>query len=440
MNTRHTAAIRPKERDTVIQALRAGVVPKTGLHHIQVGRASEVAALIQDIDRIVDGGSAVRFVIGEYGAGKTFFLNLVRLIALEKRLITLHADLGPDRRLHATGGQARALYAESVLNLATRTKPEGGALTSIVERFVTEASATAHKQSIAVEEIIREKLAELRELVGCFDFAAVIAAFWRASEAGDEDLRNAALRWLRGEYVTRTDVRAALGIRSFIDDAGVYDHWKLLARFVQLAGYAGLLIVLDEMVNIYKLQNAQARAGNYEQVLRIVNDVLQGSATSIGFLFGGTPEFLLDTRRGVFSYEALQSRLQENSFARNGLVDLSGPVIRLQALTPEDLHVLLEKVRSVFASADQERFLVPDEALAAFMHHCSQKIGEAYFRTPRTTVKAFVQLLSVLEQNPDALWNELLTDVEPEPDVPEEVSDIADDVGRGDDELTSFRL
>lgn len=438
------APIRPKERDTIIQALTAGVVPRTGLRHIQVGRGREVEALVRDIDRIADGGSAIRFVIGEYGAGKTFFLNLVRLVALEKRLVTVHADLGPDRRLQSTGGQARGLYAEGMRNLATRNRPEGGGLGSVVERFVTEAADEARTKGVAVEETIRARLAELRELVGGYDFAEVLGAYWRASEAGEEEAKTAALRWLRGEYATRTDARAALGVRTIVDDATIYDHWKLLAAFVRLAGYAGLLIVLDELVNLYKLQSAQARSGNYEQILRMLNDVLQGSAAGLGILFGGTPEFLLDSRRGLYSYPALQSRLAENSFAKGDLIDLSGPVIRLQSLTPEDLHVLLEKIRHVFAGGDPAKHLVPDEALTAFMTHCSQKIGEAYFRTPRSSIKAFVQLLSVLEQNPAADWRTLIGASEPEPDKPAPMTEIpeapADAPKVAGDELTSFKL
>lgn len=428
-------SIRPKERDAIIQALNAGVVPRTGLKYVQVGRLREVQALIKDIDRIADGGSAVRFIIGEYGAGKTFFLNLVRMIALEKRLVTISADLAPDRRLQATGGQARALYAESVRNLSTRTKPDGGGLGGVVERFVTDAADEARKQGASIDDVIQAKMASLRELVGGYDFAQVLSSYWHASEEGNQETKDAALRWLRGEFTTKTDVKQALGVRVFIDDSSIYDHWKLLSAFVRLAGYSGLLITLDEMVNLYKLQSAQARSANYEQILRIVNDVLQGSAAGIGFLFGGTPEFLMDPRRGLYSYPALQSRLAENAFAAGDIIDLSGPVIRLQNLTPEDLHVLLEKIRNVFAGRDASKFLVPDEAFDAFMQHCSQKVGDAYFRTPRTTIKAFVQMLSVLDQNPGLDWKELVGKAEPEADAAPTDSPVGDD-----DELATLKL
>lgn len=431
--------IKTRERDTILQALAAGVVPRNGLRHIQVGRAGEVAALLRDIDRIADNGSTVRFIIGEYGSGKTFFLNLVRLIALEKKCVTIHADLAPDRRIHATGGQARGLYAEAVRNMATRTKPDGGALPGLVERFITECVKEAAAQGATAEHIVDQRLAHLHEYVGGYDFATALKAYWRGHEQHDDTLKSAALRWLRGEYSTKTEARQAIGVRTIIDDGNIYDGLKLMAALAQLAGYSGLVVVFDEMVNLYKLQSAQARKQNFEQILRILNDVLQGNVGGVGFVFGGTPEFLMDSRRGLYSYEALQSRLAENTFATGGLVDLSGPVLRLQSLTPEDLLILLQNLRNVFAGGDPSKFLVPDEALTTFMEHCNKRIGEAYFRTPRNTIKAFVHLLNVIEQNPGADWRTLLGQVDVTPDE-DAALDLQVDEDGGDDDLATLRI
>lgn len=428
--------IRAKDRDAVIQSLRAGVVPRVGQHLIQVGRAGELDSLLKDVDRLADGGSAFRVVVGEYGAGKTFFLNLVRGIAMERKLVTMHADLNPDRRLHASGGQARSLYSELAKNMATRTKPEGGALQGIVEKFISQAKTEAKTKGVESEAVIREYLAELTEMVNGYDFADVIAAYCRGFEEGNEQLKADAIRWLRGEFSTRTDARAALGVRTIVDDASVYDQLKLLSRFVRLAGFGGLMVCLDELVNLYKLANTQARNANYEQILRILNDSLQGSAEGLGFVLGGTPEFLMDTRRGLYSYPALQSRLAENTFAKSGLVDLSGPVIRLSSLTPEDFYVLLQKLRNVYAYGEPEKFLLPDEAIPAFMAHCNQRLGEAYFRTPRTTITAFINLLAVIEQNPTADWRTLLGAVE----LAKDEAGQQDLEVEADDELASFKL
>jgi hypothetical protein len=396
----------------------------------------ELSALITDIERVADGGSAFRLIIGEYGAGKTFFLNLVRAIALEKKLVTVNADLNPDRRLHASGGQARSLYAELTKNIATRTRPDGGALSAIVEKFIAEAKAEANGNNVSVEDLIRTKLQRVTDMVNGYDFADVVSAYCRAFEEGNEQIKLDAIRWLRGEFTTKTDARNALGVRTIVDDASVYDQLKLLGRFVRLAGYSGLLVCLDELVNLYKLANTQARQSNYEQILRILNDSLQGSSEGLGFVLGGTPEFLLDTRRGLYSYPALQSRLAENSFATKGLVDLSGPILRLTSLTPEDFYVLLQKIRHVYAFGDSDKYLLPDEALTIFMRNCSQKLGDAYFRTPRTTITAFINLLAVIDQNPGTQWEDLIGEVQVEPDRGGEIERIVPQ----DDEFASFQL
>lgn len=430
------STIRAKDRDAVIQSLKAGVVPKSGQHLIQVGRMKELEALIQDIERIAEGGSSFRLIIGEYGAGKTFFLNLVRTIALEKKLVTAHADLNPDRRLHASGGQARSLYAELARNISTRTKPDGGAIAGIVEKFVAQTKSVAKATGKASDAAIHARLGQLSEMVNGFDFAEVISAYCRGFEDGNEQLKSDAIRWLRGEFTTRTDARAALGVRTIVDDASVYDQLKLMGRFVRLAGYGGLIICLDELVNLYKLANTQARQSNYEQILRILNDSLQGSGEGIGFILGGTPDFLLDTRRGLYSYPALQSRLVENSFATGAFVDYSGPIIRLSSLTPEDFFVLLQKIRHVYASGDPERYLVPDAGISAFMNHCAKRLGDCYFRTPRTTITAFVNLLAILDQNPDAAWESLLGNVE----VAQDNGATFERIVADNDELASFQL
>lgn len=436
--------IKPRERDALVNSLRAGVVPRTGQHLIQVGRSGELETLTKDIEHILQSGTIFRIVIGEYGSGKTFFLNLVRAIGLEKKMVVANADLTPDRRIQASGGQARALYAELIHNLSTRTKPDGGALPGIVEKFVSAAVQESKASGASPDAIIHKRLECLSELVGGYDFAGVIACYWKGYENGNDQLKADAIRWLRGEFTTKTDARTALGVRTIIDDQNIYDQLKLFSVFVRLAGYSGLLLCLDELVNIYKLSSTQARNSNYEQILRILNDSLQGLSEGIGFLLAGTPEFLMDTRRGLYSYPALQSRLAENMFAKDGLVDRSGPVLRLSALSAEEFYVLLEKLRDVYSYGERSKYLLPDEALPAFMEHCQKHIGDAYFRTPRTTIKAFINLLAIIEQNPNANWKGLLGQLEVQKDE-EKISLLPgkpDESGsdNSDNELAKFKL
>jgi hypothetical protein len=281
----------------------------------------------------------------------------------------------------------------------------------------------------------------MAEMTGGYDFAAVVAAYWRGHDSGNEQLKSDAVRWLRGEFGTRTEARNALGVRTIIDDASVYDHLKLMARFARHAGFNGMLVLLDELVNLYKLANAQARNANYEQILRILNDSLQGISVGLGFALGGTPEFLTDTRRGLWSHPALQRRLAENEFANQGLVDYAGPVLRLSGLSQEDFYVLLTNVRHVFAGGKEAKYLVTDEGLRAFMEHCSKRIGDAYFRTPGKTIKSFTNLLAVLEQNPKASWQELLGRVQVLKDEGPDTSEIPDaEAPASGSDLASFRL
>jgi hypothetical protein len=345
--------------------------------------------------------------------------------------------MGPSQRLCATGGQARALYSETIKNLATRSKPDGGALENIIEVFITKVTDEAEKSNQKPEELTRAKLASLREYIGGFDFVAVISAYLKGVDSGNDELKASAIRWLRGEYTTKTEAKTALGVREIVTDSTIYNQWKLLAQFCRLAGYGGLLIVLDELVNIYKLQNSKSRESNYEQLLRMLNDSLQGQPQPLGFVLGGTREFLRDTRRGVFSYSALQTRLAENNYATDKLVDVSGPVIQLQNLSREELYVLLENIRRVFAGGDEKKVLVPDAALKAFMNQCEKRLGDSYFRTPRLTVKQFVNFLSILDQNRSADWKVVLGGISPEADVAPSLNDIVDE---GDAELTTVKL
>ncbi len=434
-----TAKIKTKERDTIIQALRAGVVPRIGQQHIQVGRLREVETLNRDIDLIIDGGASLRFIIGDYGAGKTFFLFLIRSIALQKKLVTIHADLTPDRRLQASGGQARNLYSELVKNMSTRSKPDGNALHSVVERFISEAMNEARKTGSDVDAIIHEKMQSLKEMIGGYDFAEVLVQYWKGYDSGNDRLMSDAIRWLRGEFTTRTDARIALGVRSIVDDAQFYDQLKLMARFVRLAGYSGLLVNLDEMVNLYKISNSRSRDANYEQILRILNDCLQGTAEGLGYLFGGTPEFVTDYRRGLYSYEALQSRLRENTFAADGLEDMSGPVIRLSSLSPEDMYVLLSNLLEVYRSDTKVILDFPEQAIPSFLEHCFGKIGESYFRTPRSTIRPFLDLLAMLEQHPEIPWNVHLGSCRIEEDQTPELAKI-DEPDEDEDSLVTFKI
>ncbi|MFO1459466.1 MAG: ATP-binding protein [Verrucomicrobiota bacterium] len=442
-------SIKRRERDAILQSLQAGLVPKLGLHLIQVGRKAEVSAILADLDRISGAGSAFRVVVGRFGSGKSFFLNLVRTLALQKRLVVAQADFTMERRVQASQGEGRALWSELMRNLATKGKPEGGAVRNLVEGWisglhheVTQAGGTPDD----VKKRIASDLKELQEHVGGFEFAQVLGIYYEAHLAGVEEKQAAALRWLRGEFSTKTEARELLGVRRIIDDDNFYDSLKLLAAFCQKAGYAGLLVGLDELVVLsHRLPSSRARQANYEAILTILNDCLQGSVSGLGFLLAGTDECLEDKRRGLFSYEALRTRLAENRFATNGIVDFSGPVIRLSSLAPEDLFVLLRNIRHVHAYGDPQKYLVPDDALVAVLKRANDTLGAEYFKTPRDIVRSFVGLLNVLEQNPNLKWidcfgEDFLKKSEGAGSVEEEVARGMVSPESSDEDLVSFKL
>jgi hypothetical protein len=441
--------IKRRERDAILQSLQAGLVPRLGLHLIQVGRKQEVEAMLADLERIEQGGSAFRIVVGRFGSGKSFFMNLVRNLALQKRLVVVQADMSMERRLQASGGEARALYSELVRNLAIKNKPDGGALRNLCEGWISTLQYEVTQAGGAQEDVKRrifEDLKSLQDHVGGFEFTEVLAKYYEGYISGNDALQGAALRWLRAEYTTKTEARQDLGVRRIIDDENFYDSLKLLAAFSIKAGHAGVLVNLDEMVVLsHRMPSARSRQTNYESLLTILNDCLQGSVRGLGFMMAGTDECLEDKRRGLYSYEALRSRLAENRLAGDGVVDFSGPVVRLQNLAPEELLVLLRNVRNVHAYGDPTKYIVPDEALVAVLKKASETLGAQYYKTPRDIVRSFVGLLNVLEQNPNRKWQEFLNqDLVKLPEKPlsveEEIAREAPPVAGGKEELASFKL
>jgi hypothetical protein len=403
--------------------------------------------MIKDLEMIEQGAASFRFVIGRFGAGKTFFINLTRNLALQRKMVVACADITMERRLYAGGGQARALYTQLIHNLSTRVRTEGGALRSIIEGWINRIQnevTTAGGDTGAVAKRLRADLSQLAEQPKGYAFGEVLGKFYEGQVAGNDALQEAALRWLRAEYSTRTESREALGVRDIIEDADFYDGLKLMAAFVRKAGFGGLLVSLDEMVVLsHRLPNSRAREANYEAILKMLNDTLQGGAKGVGFLMGGTDEFLEAPGRGLFSYEALRSRLQENRFVADGLVDNAGPVIKLQNLSPEDLFILLSNILNVHANGDPTKRIVPDEAIRAVLETANRTLGADFYKTPRDVIRSFVQMINVLEQNPGTEWKTLLAEgIVKKTIIPISAEESVQEAGaeQDDDGFAAFKL
>ena len=388
----------------ILNSLKGGVVPRIGLPYITVGREVEIRALLTDLSLIADGGASFRFLVGRYGAGKSFLLQTIRTHAMGEGFVVADADLSPERRLQGGQGQGLATYRELIRNISTKTRPEGGALNLILDRWVASCSD-------ADESAVYAQLAPLEEMVHGFEFARMLRRYRSAVSEGVEDAMSRVTKWIRGEYRTKSEARAELGSSTIISDDDWYDYVKLIARFLVCSGYKGMLVLIDELVNLYKIPNAITRQYNYEKILTMYNDTLQGKAQYLGMIMGGTPTSIEDRRRGVFSYEALRSRLAQGRFAREDLKDMLAPIIRLQPLTYEELLVLIEKLMQIHAGYFGWTPTLTENDLVDFLKIEFGRVGADTHLTPREVIRDFIELLDILCQNPDANVAELLQSV-----------------------------
>ena len=401
----------------IVNALKGGVVPRVGLEYVTVGRAQEISAILRDIEIIGDGGATFRFVVGKYGSGKSFLLQTIRNYAAEKGFAVMDADLSPERRFSGTKGQGLATYRELVQNLSTRSKPDGGALPLILEKWISGVKAGVAEQNgdgetfdAAVEKRIYAVVNGLEGMVNGFEFAKAVIAYWQAYKIGDDQTKSNALKWFRGEYPSRKEAKDDLNINFVVTDDNWYDFIKIFASFMVGAGYRGILIIIDELVNIYKIPHSITRQNNYEKLLTMYNDALQGKAKSIGFLMAGTPQCVEDRYRGLFSYEALKSRLNDGHFSSGNLKDLSAPIIRLNMLTQEEMYVLVEKLRDIHASLFDYAPALTHEDLVYFLTAEYNRVGADTHMTPREIIRDFIELANIIHQNPERNIGDILGD------------------------------
>lgn len=403
---------------TIINALKGGVVPRVGLEYITVGREREISALLHDIDIIADGGAAFRFIVGKYGSGKSFLLQTIRNYAAERGFVVVDADLSPERRFTGSKGQGLATYKELVKNMSTKTKPDGGALPLILERWISGIrTSVAVEENLSpedpafdrsVEKRIHTVTASLEGMVNGFEFARAVLLYYRAYLTSDDQMKSNVIRWFRGEYPTRTEARQDLNINFIVTDENWYDVLKILSAFIVHAGYKGLLVIVDELVNIFKIPQSAVRQNNYEKILTMYNDVLQGKARNIGFFLGGTPQCIEDKYKGVFNYEALRSRLSEGRFAEGGGRDMLSPIIRLNMLNEEELYVLIEKLVQMHAQLFEYSPKITHEELVRFLQIEFNRVGAESHITPREIIRDFIELLNILFQSPERSASELL--------------------------------
>lgn len=424
--------IKSKEATAIINSLSGGVVPRIGVQHITVGRKLEIEAFTSALDDVKNGHSMVKFWIGDFGSGKSFMLHLLNTVATKQKFVVANADFTPENRLYSNDGKAVALYSAIMDNVAIQTKPEGGALPTLLDKWIEQVvSKTAQINNIPVTEIRDEKYFNLIQgnimqtvnevtETGGFDFGVVVIKYYEGYIKNDEYLRRSALKWLKGEYRTKTEARQDLGVREIINDLNYYDMLKNFGRLFVSMGYSGFMINLDEAINLYKISTANTRAKNYEKILTIFNDCFQGKVSNLFINFAGTKEFLENERRGLFSYDALKTRLETNRFETTKYRDLAQPVIKLVPLNHNEIFVLLKTLKEIFNINFDVDINITEDDIQLFMEEMFNKPGADEFLTPREVIRDFLNILSILRQNPEANKSVLISDIEISDERPEE--------------------
>lgn len=396
---------------SLIASVSAGVVPRSGAPYIAIGRQDEIGALLSDLELINEGGGSMRFLVGRYGSGKSFLIQLIRGYALERDFLTADCDLSPERRLYGSGGAGVATYRELMKNLASKAAPDGGAMPKIIAKWVFSLQGELLAEGISpdspafsarLDAKLYESLREIEFLVGGFDFSRVIGEYYRATQRGDDMRAASCLRWLRGEFSTKSEARRDLGfdVSTIIGDNNWYDFLKLWASLSKMMGYRGLIVFIDECVNLYKIPHRVSRENNYEKILSMFNDTLQGRAPHLGLVLGGTPQFLEDQRRGLFSYEALRSRLCDSRFSSEKHKNFVGPVIRLARLSDDELLALVVRMTSLHAQNFNWQPRITGDEQVAFVRLCLDRAGANTMITPREMLRDYMTLLNILMQNP----------------------------------------
>jgi hypothetical protein len=410
----------PKRVSTaLLNSLGSGVTPRIGLEYIAVGRKNEIETLLNDLANVSEGGSVFRLVVGRYGSGKSFLLQIIRNYAMERNYVVADVDLSPERKLYGGKGQGLATYRQLMQNMSTKVRPDGGALSAILERWISqiqlsvvgETGLSPSDPSINshVESKILKVINGMDNLVHGFDFAKVLTTYWEGVKSGEGNLKTSALKWFRGEYSTKTEAFSELGVRIIIDDDTWFDYIKLMASFVVQIGYAGFIMLIDEGVNLYKISNTINRNNNYEKLLTMFNDTMQGKSSNLGIYLCGTPQFVEDNRRGLFSYEALKSRIENTRFVKEGLRDMQSPLIYLDRITDEEIYVLLLKVKNLHEIHYGYTSNVTDEDLVEFMRVILRRIGADTLITPREIIRDFIGILNIVKQNPEITFKSLIS-------------------------------
>ena len=387
---------------TVLHALSGGTVPDNGLPYIAVGRRDEVAALTQDMEQVAEGYSTFRLLEGPYGTGKSFMLKLVKNEALLRGFVVMECELAPERKLCGTKREGLETYRCLMSRMSTRTCPGGNALEEVLDTWLDGCRERAAEEGIEGEQELLDAVLKygqplkkkLTALPHGFDFYEVFWIYIKSALTGGLDQKDRALRWMRGEYRNRTEAKKALKVNAVIEDGDWFSYLKLWAVLVREIGYTGLYVLLDELTQITRnIVHSTTREHNFERLLSIYNDCYGNEARYMGMILCGIPSSIHDSKRGIFSYEALKSRLSNSSLQGEDLYH--APVIRLSMLTAEEFVTLLERLEAMHALLHEREGYFTEEERIRFVNHEYHRIAASNHLTPREFIRDFLTILDL---------------------------------------------
>ncbi|MBU5427676.1 ATP-binding protein [Tissierella pigra] len=406
--------VNPKEADNIIKALEGGVVPRRGIQHLLVGRNEEVQEIISILESITQGGSDIRFWIGDFGSGKSFMLRTIESIAVQKNFVVSTVDLTPTRRFYSSDGKAKSLYNEIINNIVIQTSQDGNAINTIIEEWINRIITNiSERDNIPINQLLmieNKKIVEneILNITSCFksvglsyELGQAISKYYEGIAEDNKVLKLKALRWIRGDIDTRTESKRELGIERIINDDNWYDAIKNLAELFSDIGYSGFVVNFDEAVNLYKLPMAQTRERNYEKILNIFNECKSNTARGLFINFGATRKTIFDEHRGMSSYGALKGRLGSDGNLNSRLINTNKTALLLKPLTVEEIYTLLDNLNSIYNIHYRKNISMTTENIQIYMEEQLNRPGAAEFLTPRAVIKDYLEVLDLIRQNPD---------------------------------------
>lgn len=393
--------------ESIINALKNGNVPPEGVGEICVGRERELEEFDKIFSKVKDGAAVTRFLNGEFGSGKSFFLKLLEERALADNFVVAKVTLSRDVPFN----KFEVVYRSIVASLRCKT---GTSLEHIIEKWTTQLRMMAlrettdpYQQERIVIDNINNDLKEVRK--HATTFAAAIENYYKLSARGDQETAKYAMAWLSGEKNIPYTIKRQFGVKGDIDRENAFKYLEALSSFLMALKYSGLIILIDEAEHIMTLHTKKLRDTAYDYMRFIYDECSLGRFHNTLFIFAGTPEFFEDPKMGVPSYTALNERIED--VLNTEFKDLRKPIIRLDGFKKDNLMELSDRLISMHEEVYEWEAKPVRESLDGIIARHEANAELTGYISPRNFVKSFISVLDVVQQNPELRSEEEILDL-----------------------------